>query len=460
MSGAGPLRRAADLRAVQGHLRPQARRGAAGHSRALEPDRPARGHRADGQDLGPAHRAGQLDRQPRQPLDGARLRQSRLEPVLRQGHRRDGRQLRARRAEADESRAAGLPRGRLRQARLEREEAAARDPAVEHLSAIVAGTRRRTQGRPGQQAAVRCSRASAWRPRRSATRCSRPRASWKTRSAARRCSRRCRPARTAPNRNFWITSDNPHEVNRRSVYVFIRRNLPYPLLDTFDWANPQIVHNKRDVTTTAPQALALINSDLVYSWSKALAGRVIQETQGRGRGAHRPRLRDPVLAQARRVREGPPAEIPDQRGSGAGQADRRGQEGQPAGRLRRHTDAHERRSTSSTKPPMAAPRTASSRPRWSSSSTSRSRRSSAGRPRRTRTTTRRRSPPRRPPPTPPPTRRRPPTTAPPAATTRRRATRRPRTPLPSSTSCTRWPTPTTSSTASDLRTQRFTEISP
>ena len=87
------------------------------------------------------------------------------------------------------------------------------------------------------------------------------------------------PAGTAaPNRNFWITSDNPHEVNRRSVYVFIRRNLPYPLLDTFDWANPQIVHNKRDVTTTAPQALALINSDLVYSWSKALAGRVIQET--------------------------------------------------------------------------------------------------------------------------------------------------------------------------------------
>jgi hypothetical protein len=86
------------------------------------------------------------------------------------------------------------------------------------------------------------------------------------------------PAGTqAPNRNFWITSDNPHDDNRRSVYVFIRRNLPYPLLDTFDWANPQIVQNKREVTTTAPQALALVNSDLVYSWSKALAGRVARE---------------------------------------------------------------------------------------------------------------------------------------------------------------------------------------
>jgi hypothetical protein len=90
---------------------------------------------------------------------------------------------------------------------------------------------------------------------------------------------------TAPNRNFWITSDNPHEVNRRSVYVFIRRNVPYPLLDTFDWANPQIVHNKRDVTTTAPQALALINSDLVYGWSKALAGRVIKEVPRGGDSA-------------------------------------------------------------------------------------------------------------------------------------------------------------------------------
>jgi hypothetical protein len=75
----------------------------------------------------------------------------------------------------------------------------------------------------------------------------------------------------------WVTSENPHDHNRRSVYVFVRRNTPYPLLDTFDWANPQIVHNKRDVTTTAPQALALINSDLVYSWSKSLAGRVIKE---------------------------------------------------------------------------------------------------------------------------------------------------------------------------------------
>jgi hypothetical protein len=78
-------------------------------------------------------------------------------------------------------------------------------------------------------------------------------------------------------RNAWKVSENPHDHNRRSVYVFVRRNTPYPLLDTFDWANPQLVHSRREVTTTAPQALALINSDLVFQWSEALAGRVIRE---------------------------------------------------------------------------------------------------------------------------------------------------------------------------------------
>jgi hypothetical protein len=78
-------------------------------------------------------------------------------------------------------------------------------------------------------------------------------------------------------RSAWTTSENPHDHYRRSAYIFVRRNNPYPLLDTFDWANPQNVHNKRDVTTTAPQALALVNSDLVFEWSKALAGRIRKE---------------------------------------------------------------------------------------------------------------------------------------------------------------------------------------
>jgi len=84
----------------------------------------------------------------------------------------------------------------------------------------------------------------------------------------------------AANPNAWTPSENPHDQNRRSVYVFVRRNTAYPFLEAFDMANPNSVHSRRDVTTTAPQALTLINADLVYQWSEALAARVLQEAGG------------------------------------------------------------------------------------------------------------------------------------------------------------------------------------
>jgi hypothetical protein len=98
-------------------------------------------------------------------------------------------------------------------------------------------------------------------------------------------------------RSAWTTSENPHDHYRRSTYIFVRRNNPYPLLDTFDWANPQNVHNRRDVTTTAPQALALINSDLVFEWSKTLAGRIIKEA-GPNEGAQIDKLYQTLYSRA------------------------------------------------------------------------------------------------------------------------------------------------------------------
>jgi len=75
----------------------------------------------------------------------------------------------------------------------------------------------------------------------------------------------------------WTTSKDPKDYVRRSLYIFTRRSLPYPLLETFDMANAQQIHSKRDVTTTPLQALTLYNSDLVFQWSQALAGRVLNE---------------------------------------------------------------------------------------------------------------------------------------------------------------------------------------
>jgi hypothetical protein len=75
----------------------------------------------------------------------------------------------------------------------------------------------------------------------------------------------------------WKVSKDKKDQNRRSLYIFTRRSLPYPLLETFDMATAQEAHSKRDVTTTPLQSLALFNSDVVFGLSQALAGRVINE---------------------------------------------------------------------------------------------------------------------------------------------------------------------------------------
>ena len=85
------------------------------------------------------------------------------------------------------------------------------------------------------------------------------------------------PANLGAAATQWKVSKDKKDQNRRSLYIFTRRSLPYPLLDTFDMATAQEAHSKRDVTTTPLQSLALFNSDIVFGWSQALAGRVINE---------------------------------------------------------------------------------------------------------------------------------------------------------------------------------------
>jgi hypothetical protein len=75
----------------------------------------------------------------------------------------------------------------------------------------------------------------------------------------------------------WETSKDVADHNRRSIYVFVRRSIPYPLTSAFDPANPNNPHHKRDVTTTPLQALTLFNSDIVGGWTQALAGKIIRE---------------------------------------------------------------------------------------------------------------------------------------------------------------------------------------
>lgn len=73
----------------------------------------------------------------------------------------------------------------------------------------------------------------------------------------------------------WAPDANPADRNRRSIYVFARRNLRYPLFEVFDQPDLQQSCPRRAVTTTAPQALTMLNSDLprhvARQWSTRLA---------------------------------------------------------------------------------------------------------------------------------------------------------------------------------------------
>jgi hypothetical protein len=97
--------------------------------------------------------------------------------------------------------------------------------------------------------------------------------------------------------DLWQEAKSEEDARRRSIYTFVRRSVPYPLTVSFDPANPAQPHQKRDVTTTPLQALTLFNSDVVFGWSQALAGRVINEA-GKDESAQLDRLYEVLFSRA------------------------------------------------------------------------------------------------------------------------------------------------------------------
>lgn len=80
-------------------------------------------------------------------------------------------------------------------------------------------------------------------------------------------------------RGGWKKNEDEQEKNRRSVYVFIRRNSRFPLFQTFDMPDTHESCARRSTTTTAPQALALLNDKAVFGAAQSFAARVL-ETSG------------------------------------------------------------------------------------------------------------------------------------------------------------------------------------
>ncbi len=64
------------------------------------------------------------------------------------------------------------------------------------------------------------------------------------------------------------------EMPRRSVYFFIKRSRLIPMMMLFDWPEHLVSIGQRSTTTTAPQALAMLNSGLARHCAEGFAARV------------------------------------------------------------------------------------------------------------------------------------------------------------------------------------------
>jgi hypothetical protein len=71
------------------------------------------------------------------------------------------------------------------------------------------------------------------------------------------------------------TYDSP----RRALYLPIIRNHLYDLFEQFDYPDPAVPTGSRNATTVAPQALLMMNSDLVLQSATALATQLLTRSE-------------------------------------------------------------------------------------------------------------------------------------------------------------------------------------
>jgi hypothetical protein len=75
----------------------------------------------------------------------------------------------------------------------------------------------------------------------------------------------------------WPVTQNAADQQRRSIYLFVRRNLRYPLFEAFDRPDTNQSCPRRNETTIAPQALELLNSEFSLRCATDLASLLERE---------------------------------------------------------------------------------------------------------------------------------------------------------------------------------------
>lgn len=74
----------------------------------------------------------------------------------------------------------------------------------------------------------------------------------------------------------WNVTEDTTEHTRRSIYLFARRNLRYPILEMFDRPSANASCGLRNISTTAPQSLHLLNSGFTLSSARAMSRSIEQ----------------------------------------------------------------------------------------------------------------------------------------------------------------------------------------
>lgn len=75
----------------------------------------------------------------------------------------------------------------------------------------------------------------------------------------------------------WVSSPTSEQA-RRSLYLYAQRSLAVPLMNTFDACDTAQACAQREVTTVAPQALALMNNAMIVQPCEALADKLLTST--------------------------------------------------------------------------------------------------------------------------------------------------------------------------------------
>jgi hypothetical protein len=78
-------------------------------------------------------------------------------------------------------------------------------------------------------------------------------------------------------RGGWKRNEVESEASRRSVYIFVRRNTRYPMLEAFDMPDTHESCARRSQTISPSQSLDLLNNELILGWAKSFAAKVAND---------------------------------------------------------------------------------------------------------------------------------------------------------------------------------------